>query len=100
MAKRDTLRNGSKTVYTSGKVSEVEKAMWRPRVTPDHSIGAKSQQLYGVGQPLPSQQYAFQRGLAQAALQLPKRERATALAEVLAAMGLLQRVFPRMREEE
>jgi hypothetical protein len=95
MAKRDALRNGSRTVYTSG-VSEVDKAMWSAKAPVDSTVASRGAQLSSISEPLPSQKYAFQRGLARAALKLPEQERLMALAEALAAMGLLERVFPRM----
>lgn len=84
----------SRTVYTSG-VSEVDKAMWNHgggRSMDSSTIG-RSQQLEGVNEPLPSQKYTYQRGLAKAALRLPQREQLLALADVLEAMGLQRRVF-------
>lgn len=90
---RKSLRNGSRTVYTSG-VSEVEKAMWnenRRRV--DGDVHARSVQLQSYQEPQPSQKYTYQRGLAKAALKLPEQEQVPALAEVLEAMGLRERYF-------
>lgn len=89
----------SKHVHASG-MSEVERVMWEENRKPPTGIDgySRSLQLKSVSDPLPSQVYAFQRGLAQVALQLPPHEQAPALIEVLAALGILTRVMPRKEE--
>lgn len=90
----------SKQVYTSG-ITEVEKATWddgKPKVM-DPTTAARSNQLNSIQEPSSSQRYTYQRGLAKAALRLPERERVLALAEALAAMGLLERIFRPRREK-
>lgn len=99
MPKRNALSNGGKTFHTSG-VSEADKAMWKEKPPVDGTIGGRALLLNAIEEPLSSQKYTFQRGLAKAALGLPESERLMILAEALAAMGLLERVWPRVREEE
>lgn len=98
---KDRGTNGGKYVHTSG-TSPVDLALWDPK--PGRVVGgdayARMQQLNSTQDPLPSQKYSYQRGLAKAALELPEREQIPALVEVLAAMGLLERIMPRWKEGE
>lgn len=91
-ASRKTDNN--RWVHTSG-VSAVDLAVEpHGKGTVGASTDSKVHQLSSVGEPLPSQCYTFQRGLAKAALEMPEpeREQMEALAEVLAMMGLLRKV--------
>lgn len=84
----------SKKVYTSG-VSLTDLADEpKPPSGADGGL-SRANQLNSVSPSLPSQKYTYQRGLAKAALNLPEKERVMALAEALAAMGLLDRIMPR-----
>jgi hypothetical protein len=86
---------GSKWVHTSS-TSHVDAAMISSRSSSvGVGTGGKVHQLGSFGKPLPSQKLTCQRGLARAAMRLPESEQVQALAQVLAMMGLLERVFPR-----
>lgn len=88
----------SRKVYTSG-VTLTDQAMGQQKRPVNADAGLnRGKQLMSVSAPEPSQKYTFQRGLAIAALNLPEPERISVLAEVLASMGLLERVMPRCQE--
>lgn len=93
--------SASKSKHVHTGISEVDKAAWNSGTPPTgaDTFAAISMQLKSFSVPLPSQVYAFQRGLAKVALKLPGHEREVALVEVLAAMGILDRVMPRRKDK-